>query len=76
MRELLEFILKSIVDDFSAIRIEEEDESENVKVFHIFADEDQKGAIIGKGGRTIKSIRNLLSIKAVREGVKVFVKVE
>ncbi len=76
MKELLEFILKSIVTDYSLITIEEEKESPEVTVFRIHADENQKGAIIGKGGRTIKSIRNILSIKAIEEGKKVFVKVE
>ncbi len=76
MRELLEYILQNIVDDFSKIRIEEETEEDGVLVYKIFADEDQKGAIIGREGRTIKSIRNLLGIKAVKEGKRVFVKVE
>ena len=76
MKELLEYILKSIVDDFDAISIEEDFEEPNVVVYRIYADDDQKGVIIGRGGRTIKSIRNILGIKAVREDKKVFVKVE
>jgi predicted RNA-binding protein YlqC (UPF0109 family) len=76
MKELLEYILKEIVDDFSKIKIEEENEEENIIVYKIIADDDQKGAIIGREGRTIKSIRNLLGIKAVKEGKRVYVKVE
>lgn len=76
MKELLEYILQSILTDYSSVSIEEEEESPEVTVFRIRADENQKGAIIGRGGRTIKSIRNILSIKAIKEGKKVFVKVE
>lgn len=76
MKELLEYILESIVDNFDTITIEEDFEEPNVVVYRIFAEDDQKGAIIGRGGRTIKSIRNILGIKAVQEDKKVFVKVE
>ena len=76
MKELLEYILKSILDNYDTITIEEDFEEPNVVVYRIFAEDDQKGAIIGRGGRTIKSIRNILGIKAVRENKKVFVKVE
>ena len=76
MKELLEYILKSILDNYDTITIEEDFEEPNVVVYRIFAEDDQKGAIIGRGGRTIKSIRNILGIKAVREDKKVFVKVE
>jgi len=76
MKELLEYILRGIVDDFSKIEVIEEEESSDVIVYRIIADDDQKGGIIGKEGRTIKSIRNILGIKAVKEGKKVFVKVD
>ena len=56
MKELLEYILKSIVDNFDTISIEEDLEEPNIVVYRIHAEEDQKGAIIGRGGRTIKSI--------------------
>lgn len=76
MKELLECILKGIVDDYSTVQVEEEFEEPDVVVYRIIADDSQKGGIIGREGRTIKSIRNILGIKAVRDGKKVFVKVD
>jgi predicted RNA-binding protein YlqC (UPF0109 family) len=57
MKELLEFIIKSIVAKPAAIRIEEVPDQ---ATFLIFADEQDKGLIIGKGGKIIKAIRTLL----------------
>jgi len=72
MRELLEFILKSILgseDDFS---VSEEEILEGVR-FIVQVPTDQIGIIIGQGGKTIKAIRNLLS--ASSKGKKFFIEV-
>ncbi|OGM11451.1 hypothetical protein A2Z22_00170 [Candidatus Woesebacteria bacterium RBG_16_34_12] len=65
MKELVEYIVKEITgsDDFLV-----EETSENGRVdLLIKANPDLIGIIIGKSGYTIKSIRNLLRIKAVLE---------
>ncbi|MFH1546859.1 MAG: KH domain-containing protein [bacterium] len=73
MKELLEFVLKQIVNNPKAIKVEEEIEPDDptfVKLL-ITADEEDRGLIIGKAGSNISALRNLISIKAVQENKKV-----
>lgn len=73
MQKLLEMILHEIVNHPEDIRTEEKvDEADPTFVkYLIYAHDDDKGMIIGKGGRIISAIRDVLSIKAVRENKKV-----
>jgi len=73
MEELLLLILKQIVNHPDEVSVEEQVDPEDptfVK-FLISANDEDRGIIIGKGGHTISSIRDILSIKAVREKKKV-----
>lgn len=67
MKELIEFIAKSLVENPEAVTIsEEEGEDGNILVKLAAAQEDM-GRIIGKQGRTAKAMRTLLNAKATRE---------
>ncbi len=60
MKALLEHILRGIVkhpEDVVVVQLEEGDK----KVFEIVVNEEDVGQVIGKDGRTIKSIKILLS---------------
>lgn len=72
MKELLELIIKSIVDSPGKISITKEP-GDLVK-FTVTAPSDQIGVIIGQQGRTIKAIKNLLSV--VAKGSRFIVQVE
>jgi predicted RNA-binding protein YlqC (UPF0109 family) len=65
MKQLLEFLVKGMAgtEDFD---IEETDAGGRTE-FVIHANPDFVGRIIGKGGKTIKAIRNLLKVKATLE---------
>ena len=73
MQDALEYILKNILenDNFTI----DEDDNEGFITYTIHAPQDQIGKIIGKGGRTINSIKNLLKIRAIKEGKKIDVQV-
>ncbi len=73
MRELLEFLLKGILGDDN-YSIEEEKEENHIR-FLIDTEPENMGLIIGKRGKTIKTIRNLLRVRATLEkkGVSVAV---
>ncbi len=60
MKELLESILKKIVKHPSDVAIAEFEEDGNV-IFEIVVHSDDVGQIIGKDGRTIKSINTILN---------------
>ncbi len=65
MKDLLEHILKGIVkhpEDVVVMEFEEDGK----KVYEIVVNEEDVGQVIGKDGRTIKSIKILLS--SISEG--------
>ncbi len=70
MKDLLEFILKNILGEKSKFEIIEENEDSVVKMI-IKTEESDGGMIIGKGGKIIKAIRNILRIKATLEKKKI-----
>ncbi len=74
MKELLELIIKSIVENKKEVKISSENKEDGI-FFHIDVNKEEIGKIIGKEGRTISAIRALLKIKALKEGTKAFVDV-
>lgn len=72
MRELLEFIAKSMVDHPESVEITlEEKDSATVLKLHV-ADGDM-GKVIGKQGRIVKAIRTVMKAAASNENKKVIV---
>ena len=67
MKELVEYIAKSLVENPSQVKVEEIEEGDHVRIQLTVAKEDM-GRIIGKGGRVANSIRTLLRVAAAREG--------
>ncbi|HEX7041721.1 MAG TPA: KH domain-containing protein [Patescibacteria group bacterium] len=70
MKDVLEFIVKAIVDSPDAIVIDEED-VDGVVTFTIHAAKEDMGKLIGKQGKIIRSIRNVMKIPAMKEHKKV-----
>lgn len=70
MKELLEFILRNILGKKSEFEIIEEDDGSIVKLT-VKTAEDEGGMVIGKQGKVIKAIRNILRIKATLEKKKI-----
>ncbi|MBN2220314.1 MAG: KH domain-containing protein [Kosmotogaceae bacterium] len=64
MKEVLEHILKGIVREPDRIAVTEAVDDNGNTVFEISAAEEDVGQIIGKDGRTIKSINVLLNALA------------
>lgn len=61
IKDTLEYIVKSIVEDSKDILIEESQEN-GILIFEISAPTETVGKIIGKEGKIIKSIRNILNL--------------
>jgi predicted RNA-binding protein YlqC (UPF0109 family) len=70
MKKLLEFLLKAIVDHPEDVIVEEKEEEGQLNL-NLQANPEDIKIIIGKNGRTIKALRELLKIKAIREKRKV-----
>ncbi len=62
MKKLLKFIVKNITDS-EDFKVEENKDDERVE-YEIVAKPSLMGMIIGKKGKTIRSIRNLARVKA------------
>jgi len=70
MKELVEFIVKSLVDNPDEVRVNVfEDRSETTLELSVAADD--MGRVIGKNGRVINSIRSLVQLSAAKEGKRV-----
>ena len=70
MKELLDFILKNILGEISKYEILEDDNG-SIVTLTVKTAEDEGGMVIGKGGKVIKAIRNILRIKATLEKKKI-----
>ena len=70
MKELIEYIAKSIVNEPDAVKVDEETNEEGITLKLQVADED-KGRIIGKQGQIAQAMRALLREKAAKAGTKV-----
>ena len=74
MKELVEFIVKSLVDNPEKLVITTEEEGEVLKMF-IKADENDIGKIIGKQGKIAKAIRTIVRSSAMKLGKKVIIEI-
>jgi uncharacterized protein len=63
LKGLLEYIVKSLVEDADQVSVLTT-EREGGLVFELRVSEPDRGRVIGKQGKTIKSIRKLLSAAA------------
>ena len=74
MKELVETIVKELVEDKEAVEIEENRNDGEVNILIHVADSD-KGRIIGVRGNIINSIRTIARSAAIKEDVKVNIKI-
>ena len=72
MTELLEFLVKALVEDPSAVVVEELEEDGDL-VYEITVADEDLGRVIGKGGRVANAIRSLAKAAAVRLDRRVIV---
>lgn len=72
MKELLEFIAKSMVSNPDAVSVEET-VKENTVVLSLSVGENDMGKVIGKQGRIAKAIRTVVKAAASHENKKVTV---
>ena len=66
MKELVEYMVKSMVDDPHSVSVTEEDNGGNVMLELRVAQEDM-GRVIGRQGRVINAMRTLVQLCAARE---------
>ena len=72
MTELLEFLVRALVEDPGAVVVEELEEDGDL-VYEISVAEGDLGRVIGKGGRIANAIRTIAKAAAVRIDRRVIV---
>ena len=70
MKELVEYIAKSIVNAPDDVVVTEEDDEQG-KILKLQVADDDKGRVIGKQGRIAEAMRTLLRVKAAKQGTRV-----
>jgi len=74
MKELVQYLAKSLVNDPSAVEVKET-EHEDTSVFELKVAKEDLGRVIGRQGRTAKSIRTLLNAAASKTNRKVILEI-
>ena len=69
MKELVEYIARSIASQPDEVNVTEEPQDGHV-ILRLEVAPDDKGKIIGRQGRVAQSIRVLLRVAAVKQGAR------
>jgi uncharacterized protein len=67
VKELLEFLARSLVDHPEEVRVEQFDTPDGV-LLRLTVDKEDVGKVIGKQGRIARAIRTVVKASAVRDG--------
>ncbi|HEX30746.1 KH domain-containing protein [Candidatus Poribacteria bacterium] len=65
LKELVEYIAKALVDHPEQVNVNEVD-GEKTTILELSVAEDDLGKVIGKGGRTARAMRTILSAAATK----------
>ena len=74
MKDLIEYVVKTLVDHPDDLRIAEI-EGERTVVYELRCHPEDVGKVIGKSGKTVGAIRTLLSTVAARQNRRAMLEV-
>ncbi len=75
MKELIEYIAKSLVDDPTEVEVSERRSAREVRIQLTVAEEDM-GRVIGRGGRVANAMRALLRVPASKNELRSYLDIE
>jgi predicted RNA-binding protein YlqC (UPF0109 family) len=73
VRDLLEFLARSLVEDPDSVQVSEAEEIDGEVVLELEVAEDDLGRVIGRGGRVANALRSVMKAVATREEKRVVV---
>jgi uncharacterized protein len=73
MKELLEYLVRELVDEPDQVTVEEFEEDDGTLVLELSVGDDDYGKVIGRGGRTANALRLVVKAAAVKEDRRVLV---
>jgi predicted RNA-binding protein YlqC (UPF0109 family) len=74
VKELLEFLARSLVDHPEQVRVEETESSDGV-VLRLSVAKEDVGKVIGKQGRIARALRTVVKASAVKDGKQATVEI-
>jgi predicted RNA-binding protein YlqC (UPF0109 family) len=74
VRELVEFLVRALVEDPDAVQVEELEENGDV-VLEVTVAEGDLGRVIGRGGRIANALRTVARAAATKEERRVIVEI-
>ena len=73
MRDLLEFLTRSLVENPDEVKVTEVEEIDGEVVLEVEVADDDLGRVIGRGGRVANALRSVMKAAATREDKRVAV---
>ncbi|MBP38744.1 MAG: RNA-binding protein [Chloroflexi bacterium] len=75
MREMIEYIARSLTSNPDTVSVTEEYDGERI-LLHLSVDDQDKGKVIGRDGRVAQSMRALLRVAAVKSDTRVSLEID
>jgi len=75
VKELLEYMVKELVDSPDEVQITEEEEGDKTVIFKLKVAESDLGKVIGKKGRTANALRVVMRAASAKRGKSSIVKI-
>ncbi len=74
LKDLVEYVAKSLVDMPDEVRVEEVQDDKG-SILKLYVAQTDLGKIIGRNGKTAKSIRAILSAASTKAGTQTLLKI-
>ena len=74
MRDLVEFLTRTLVEDPDAVSVEEVDDNGDI-VLEVSVAEGDLGRVIGRGGRVANALRTVAKAAGARDDQRVIVEI-
>ena len=71
MLKLAKYLVTNLVDNPKAVALEENVDESGTHIISITVDQTDMGKVIGKGGKIINAVRELVKVKAIKQGLRV-----
>jgi predicted RNA-binding protein YlqC (UPF0109 family) len=71
MKELLEYLVRGLVDEPDKVSVGEFEEDDGTLVLELSVADDDYGKVIGRGGRTANALRTVVKAAAVKDNRRV-----
>jgi predicted RNA-binding protein YlqC (UPF0109 family) len=67
MKEIVEMIVKALVDEREAVDVRELERNETTVIIEVRVAESDMGKLIGRQGRTVRALRTLLHAASIKQ---------